>query len=127
MKLQELRKLVSKLNKEDRIVGVYKMNKEQIIEALQKVRYRVDEENKRLIPTVEMKRKKIIKLTEEDMKKRPRTKKAGEPEKKKKVILKPPADLVKSIEPKRKMTKAERDARVEQIRRNQERRRQAKK
>ena len=125
MKLQELRKLVSKLNKEDRIVGVYKMNKEQIIEALQKVRYRVDEENKRLIPTVEMKRKKIIKLTEEDMKKRPRTKKVEE--KKKKVILKPPADLVKSIEPKRKMTKAERDARVEQIRRNQERRRQAKK
>mgnify|MGYP003151853483 CR=1 FL=1 len=120
MKLQELRKLVSKLNKDDRIVGVYKMNKDQIIEALEKVRYRVDEENKRLIPTVEMKRKKIIKLTEEDMKKRPRTKKVEE--KKKKVILKPPADLVKSIEPKRKMTKAERDARVEQIRQNQERR-----
>lgn len=120
MKLQELRKLVSKLNKDDRIVGVYKMNKDQIIKALEKVRYRVDEENKRLIPTVEMKRKKIIKLTEEDMKKRPRTKKVEE--KKKKVILKPPADLVKSIEPKRKMTKAERDARVEQIRQNQERR-----
>ena len=120
MKLQELRKLVSKLNKDDRIVGVYKMNKDQIIKALEKVRYRVDEEDKRLIPTVEMKRKKIIKLTEEDMKKRPRTKKVEE--KKKKVILKPPADLVKSIEPKRKMTKAERDARVEQIRQNQERR-----
>jgi hypothetical protein len=108
MNLKELRKLVSKLNKDDRIVGVYKMNKAQIIEALQKVRYRVDEENKRLVPTVQMKRKKIIKLTEEDMRPRQR-----------RTVLRPPQQLVESV---RRRTPAEREARVEEIRRNQERR-----
>jgi hypothetical protein len=62
MNLTELRKLVSKLNKDDRIVGVWKMKKDDIIKALDKVKYKVDEVNKKLIPKVEMKRKKIIKL-----------------------------------------------------------------
>ncbi len=62
MNLTELRKLVSKLNKDDKIVGVWKMKKAQIIEELKKVRYMLDEDKKQLKPTVEMKRKKIIKL-----------------------------------------------------------------
>ncbi len=62
MNLTELRKLVSKLNKDDRIVGVWKMKKDQIISELNKVKYEVDEEKKRLVPKVAMKRKKIVKL-----------------------------------------------------------------
>lgn len=62
MNLTELRKLVSKLNKDDRIVGVWKMKKPDIITALKKVKYDVDEDNKRLVPSVAMKRKKLIKL-----------------------------------------------------------------
>ena len=62
MNLRELRKLASKLNKEDRIVGVWKMSRAQIIEELRKVKYRVMEDEKELHPTVAMKRKKKIKL-----------------------------------------------------------------
>ena len=62
MNLTELRKLASKLNNDDRIVGVWKMKRPEIIQALSSVRYKVDEDLKRLIPTVAMKRKKIIKL-----------------------------------------------------------------
>tara|TARA_R110000851_G_scaffold315071_1_gene477323 strand:+ start:871 stop:1059 length:189 start_codon:yes stop_codon:yes gene_type:complete len=62
MNLTELRKLTSKLNKDDRIVGVWKMKKPQLIAELLKVKYSIDEEKKRLVPTVAMKRKKIIKL-----------------------------------------------------------------
>ncbi len=62
MNLTELRKLVSKLNKDDRISGVWKMKKPDIIAALKKVKYDVDEDNKRLVPSVAMKRKKLIKL-----------------------------------------------------------------
>tara|TARA_E500000318_G_C3556108_1_gene211192 strand:- start:729 stop:917 length:189 start_codon:yes stop_codon:yes gene_type:complete len=62
MNLTELRKLVSKLNKEDRIVGVWKMKKQDIVDALKKVKYDVDEDNKRLVPSVSHKRKKTIKL-----------------------------------------------------------------
>ncbi len=62
MNLTELRKLVSKLNKDDRIVGVWKMKKDQIISELNKVKYMVDEDKKRLVPKVEMKRKKIIRF-----------------------------------------------------------------
>jgi hypothetical protein len=62
MKLNEIRKLVSKLNNDDRIVGVWKMKKPQIIDQLDKLKYQLDEENKRLVPKVAMKRKKIIKL-----------------------------------------------------------------
>tara|TARA_R110002072_G_scaffold137523_1_gene280364 strand:+ start:3893 stop:4090 length:198 start_codon:yes stop_codon:yes gene_type:complete len=62
MNLKELRTLVSKLNKDDRIVGVWKMKKPEIIAALKKVKYELDEEKKQLNPFVAMKRKKIIKL-----------------------------------------------------------------
>lgn len=62
MNLTELRKLTSKLNKDDRIVGIWKMKKAQLTSELAKVKYSIDEEKKRLVPTVEMKRKKIIKL-----------------------------------------------------------------
>tara|TARA_R110002072_G_scaffold41120_2_gene115944 strand:+ start:2570 stop:2767 length:198 start_codon:yes stop_codon:yes gene_type:complete len=62
MNLTELRKLVSQLNKDDRIVGVWKMKKPEIIAALKKVKYDIDEEKKQLNPSVAMKRKKIIKL-----------------------------------------------------------------
>tara|TARA_R110002073_G_C9434463_1_gene576949 strand:+ start:1075 stop:1263 length:189 start_codon:yes stop_codon:yes gene_type:complete len=62
MNLTELRKLTSKLNKDDRIVGVWKMKKPQLTSELAKVKYSIDEEKKRLVPTVAMKRKKIIKL-----------------------------------------------------------------
>lgn len=62
MNIKELRKLVSQLNKDDKIKNLYKLKKSEIISELKKVRYAVDEENKRLVPTVQMKRKKIIKL-----------------------------------------------------------------
>jgi PHP family Zn ribbon phosphoesterase len=62
MNLTELRKLVSKLNKQDRIVGVWKMKKPDILSELQKIKYSVDEVKKQLVPSVEMKRKRIIKL-----------------------------------------------------------------
>ncbi len=62
MNLTELRKLVSKLNKDDRIVGVWKMKRQDITNELKKVKYDIDDEKKRLVPNVAMKRKKIIKL-----------------------------------------------------------------
>ena len=62
MNLTELRKLVSKLNKEDRIIGSWKMKKPVLISELKKVKYDIDEDKKRLVPNVAMKRKKIIKL-----------------------------------------------------------------
>ena len=62
MNLTELRKLVSQLNKDDRIVGGWKMKKPEIIAELKKVKYTLDEEKKQLNPSVAMKRKKIIKL-----------------------------------------------------------------
>ena len=62
MNLTELRKLISKLNKDDRIVGAWKKKRPELESALLKIKYKIDEDTKRLIPTVEMKRKKIIKL-----------------------------------------------------------------
>tara|TARA_R110001592_G_scaffold4692_1_gene26257 strand:+ start:518 stop:706 length:189 start_codon:yes stop_codon:yes gene_type:complete len=62
MNLTDLRKLVSKLNKEDRIIGSWKMKKPVLISELKKVKYDIDEDKKRLVPNVAMKRKKIIKL-----------------------------------------------------------------
>ena len=62
MNLTELRKLISKLNKDDKIVGVWKKKRPELETELLKVKYKIDEDTKRLIPTVEMKRKKIIKL-----------------------------------------------------------------
>ena len=64
MNLTDLRKLVSKLNKEDKILGVWKMKRPEIETELTKVKYVIDDENKQLKPTIEMKRKRIIKLTE---------------------------------------------------------------
>ncbi len=62
MNLTELRKLASKLNKDDKIVGIWKMKKPELTQKLLSVKYKIDEDLKRLVPTVEMKRKKIIKL-----------------------------------------------------------------
>ena len=62
MNLTELRKLVAKLNKDDRIVGVWKMKRPEIEAKLKSVKYKINDELKRLEPSVEMKRKKIIKL-----------------------------------------------------------------
>tara|TARA_R110000803_G_scaffold41697_1_gene89518 strand:- start:1612 stop:1800 length:189 start_codon:yes stop_codon:yes gene_type:complete len=62
MNLTELRKLVSKLNKDDKIIGVWKKKRPELEQALMKIKYKIDDETKRLIPTVAMKRKKIIKL-----------------------------------------------------------------
>lgn len=62
MNLTELRKLASKLNKDDRIVGVWKMKKPELVAELKKVKYKVNEDLKQLEPSVAMKRKKIIKL-----------------------------------------------------------------
>ena len=90
MNLTELRKLVSKLNKDDRIVGVWKMKRPQIEEALAKVRYRIDDEAKKLIPVVEMKRKKIISMDKVE-------------KKKSKILLKPPKELVKSTKPEKSL------------------------
>jgi len=60
MNVLKLKKLVSKLNKEDRIVGVWKLTKSELMHELSKIRYMIDDENLRLIPTVSMKRKKAI-------------------------------------------------------------------
>tara|TARA_B110000285_G_scaffold222955_1_gene277788 strand:+ start:8656 stop:8844 length:189 start_codon:yes stop_codon:yes gene_type:complete len=62
MNLTELRKLISKLNKDDKIVGAWKKKRPELESELLKIKYKIDEDTKRLIPTVEMKRKKIIKL-----------------------------------------------------------------
>jgi hypothetical protein len=62
MNLLELRRLASKLNKEDKIVGLWKMPKAKIIEELNKLKYRVVDNLKELHPTVAMRRRKKIKL-----------------------------------------------------------------
>ena len=59
-----LRKLASLLNNEDKINYVWKMKRADLESALEKVKYRVHEDNRRLVPTVAMKRKRIIKLPE---------------------------------------------------------------
>lgn len=64
MNLTNIRKLVSKLNKEDKIVGVWKKKKPEILEALKKVQYKLEEDKEQLTPLVQMKRKRIIKLSE---------------------------------------------------------------
>lgn len=60
MNLTEIRKLVSKLNAKEKIVGVWKMKKEEIKSELAKHSYQLDEVNKALVP-VGRPRKKIIK------------------------------------------------------------------
>tara|TARA_R110001592_G_scaffold358285_2_gene662912 strand:+ start:14234 stop:14458 length:225 start_codon:yes stop_codon:yes gene_type:complete len=64
MNLTDIRKLVSKLNKEDKIKGVWKKKKPEILEELKKVQYKLDEEKRQLNPLVQMKRKRIIKEAE---------------------------------------------------------------
>jgi len=62
MIVTKIRKLISKLNKEDKLVGVWKKKRPELMAHLTKVRYRIDEDGERLVPTVEMKRKKVIRL-----------------------------------------------------------------
>ena len=73
MNLTNIRKLISKLNKEDKIVRVWSKKKPELLEDLKKVQYQLDEEKQQLTPTVQMKRKRIIKLTDSktDKKKMP--------------------------------------------------------
>lgn len=59
---KDLLKLVSKLNKQDKIVGAYKMKKEDLIKKVEELKYDIDHEKKELRPRVEMKRRKVIKL-----------------------------------------------------------------
>lgn len=59
---KDLLKLVSKLNKEDKIVGAYKIKKEDLIKKVEGLKYDIDHEKKELRPRVEMKRRKVIKL-----------------------------------------------------------------
>lgn len=66
MNLAELRKLVSKLNNEDKIKGAYKMKKADIIKELQKLNYDVDIEKKRLVPKVKTMKRKIISLDDKE-------------------------------------------------------------
>jgi hypothetical protein len=64
--LLKLKKLASKMNKEDKIVGVWKMNKTQLQNALRNKKYRVhyNEKTKKheLRPTVQMNRRVVIKV-----------------------------------------------------------------
>lgn len=64
MNLTSIRKLISKLNKEDKIKGVWKKKKPELLEELKKVQYKLDEEKRQLTPLVQMKRKRIIKEKE---------------------------------------------------------------
>tara|TARA_R100000773_G_C4120865_1_gene56407 strand:- start:251 stop:457 length:207 start_codon:yes stop_codon:yes gene_type:complete len=63
--LLKLRKLISKLNKDDRIVmsenGKPK-KKLQLMEEVKKKGYNIDHEKEQLRPRVQMKRRKVIKL-----------------------------------------------------------------
>tara|TARA_R100000353_G_C6488632_1_gene191153 strand:- start:35 stop:286 length:252 start_codon:yes stop_codon:yes gene_type:complete len=64
--LRDLRKLVSKLNKSDRIEGVYSRTnpktKAQLMTEVEKKGYIIDHEKKQLRPRVQMMRRKVIKL-----------------------------------------------------------------
>tara|TARA_R110001592_G_scaffold308965_1_gene583010 strand:- start:87 stop:650 length:564 start_codon:yes stop_codon:yes gene_type:complete len=81
MNLTNIRKLISKLNKEDKIVRVWSKKKPELLEDLKKVQYQLDEEKQQLTPTVQMKRKRIIKLNDSktDLKKMPQIKKKKKP------------------------------------------------
>lgn len=62
MKVNEIKKLLSKLNKDNKIVGIWKMNKSQLLSKITELKYELNEEKKMLIPTQPMKRRKLIKL-----------------------------------------------------------------
>ena len=61
-----LRKLVSKLNKEDKIIGIWKLSKTELKEKIQKIKYEIKHNDKtgkyELRPLVQMNRRKVIKL-----------------------------------------------------------------
>jgi len=59
---KDLLKLVSKLNKQDKIIGAYKMKKEDLIKKVEELKYDIEHDKKELRPRVEMKRRKVIKL-----------------------------------------------------------------
>lgn len=89
MNLTNIRKLVSKLNKEDKIAKVWSKKKPELIEDLKKVQYELDEEKQQLTPTVQMKRKRVIKLTDSKTdNKKMSLKKEKKKEKKIKIIKK---------------------------------------
>ncbi len=60
--LAKLRKLVSALNRDGRIVGVYRMKRAELEEAVKKAGYSIDHDKEQLRPTSAMKRKKVINL-----------------------------------------------------------------
>jgi len=62
MKVTELRKLLTSINKDNKIRGIWKMRKAQIMEKITELKYILDEEKKMLVPKVQMKRRKLVKL-----------------------------------------------------------------
>jgi 2-phosphoglycerate kinase len=64
--LTHLRKLASKMNKEDKIKGVWKMSKADLKKELDKLKYEIKHNDKtkqyELRPRVQMNRRKVIKL-----------------------------------------------------------------
>ncbi len=64
--VSHLRKLASKMNKEDKIVGVWKMSKADLKKELDKLKYDCvyNEKTKKyeLRPRVQMNRRKVIKI-----------------------------------------------------------------
>jgi len=64
--LTHLRKLASKMNKEDKIVGVWKMSKDDLKDKIGKLKYEIkhNEKSKKyeLRPKVQMNRRKVIKI-----------------------------------------------------------------
>tara|TARA_R110001632_G_scaffold134152_2_gene249326 strand:- start:1318 stop:1500 length:183 start_codon:yes stop_codon:yes gene_type:complete len=59
MNLTEIRKLVGKLNKEERIVNVWKMKKSEILQALLDKSYQLDEEKRQLVPIGRPRKRRI--------------------------------------------------------------------
>ena len=73
--LAKLRKLVSALNRDGRIVGVYRMKRAELEEAVKKAGYSIDHDKEQLRPTSAMKRKKVINLPPPKEKPKPPKKK----------------------------------------------------
>lgn len=64
--LTHLRKLASKMNKEDKIVGVWKMSKADLKDKIGKLKYEIKHNEKsnkyELRPKVQMNRRRVIKV-----------------------------------------------------------------
>ena len=60
--VREIQKLLSNLNKEKKIVGVWKMNKSQLLSEIDKQGYTIDHNKKQLKPKNKVFRQKIIKM-----------------------------------------------------------------